>query len=377
MFFFSIYFIIFLWLATLSLLSITVEAKKYTPFLLFISFLILVLLAGLRAHSPDQPSYNRIFMYSLSIFEIIEYGNNFDDFPWIQKGFLALYSLIKTFTNSVVVMSFVIATLTIGTVTYSVNRLSPYPVVSMLVYFSWFYYFNLGSLRHSIISAFLLLLAVFIFNSKYIKSFILILISGGMHSVAYTSIVLFFGRFKIKKYLYIFTLIISIVIAISGGIVYLGLSKFAYLLPELTQIKIRRYIGFGIFSISNPIISGLTVKSVFLIGITIFNMDILYKKFDAFPIILFGYAVSVFTFFLFIDFKIIADRTSHFYSIFEIILIPMLLSIIRKEDRLFAFFILGCFLSYQLTLLYGEELYLYKSVLDYEGNRYCDIFLCK
>ena len=57
----SIYFIVFVILATLSAITIDQRGKKYTDLSLLFSFVILVLLAGLREGSPDQLSYAYIF----------------------------------------------------------------------------------------------------------------------------------------------------------------------------------------------------------------------------------------------------------------------------------------------------------------------------
>ena len=87
------------------------------------------------------------------------------------------------------------------------------------------------------------------------------------------------------------------------------------------------------------------------------------RKFPAFPILLCAYAFSTFILFAFVDFRIVSNRMSNLLAIAEIVLIPMLFSLLPRRYKLSAFTLLLIGLAYQVHRGVGDQFYPYKSVL--------------
>ena len=380
---YSPYFPIFIIIAIFSLVTASVRGGKYTNIFLFISFVILTLLAGLRDFSPDQITYTVIFKETRSIFDLIAYGINYDDIiiynrnneaieVEVEWGFLFLLSIIKTLTSNETVMFLLLASINVGIVVYACKKLSPYPVLSVLIYYSWFFYSNLGALRHSLITSLLLLAIVFMANNKLFKTWILFIASASIHKVGlFVVIVHLIKKIKPKLGRHLFILSLSFVIAVFGGLFYALFDLLYNYLPESWKHKMYLYTYFssnGTFATNfagkESIIKGTTIKQLFIVLTSMAYYPILRDKFnDKFNIVFGVYLSSIVLLFLFIDFKLVSDRVSTYLAVSEIILIPMLLSIVSLRERGLILFVTLVVLFMQIYMLYGNQLYVYKLVL--------------
>jgi hypothetical protein len=367
----SVYFIVYVILIILSLITIDQRGKKYTNISLFISFVILVLLAGLREASPDQKTYALAFQNSQPVYSMLLHGVK-EQSSHIETGFMVLLSVIKMVTVDETLMFIILASIIVGPVVYASKRLSPYPVLSILIYFCWFYYSNLGALRHALVSSLLLLSVVFVVNNKFFKTWALYIIPVLIQKVGlFIGILYLIKRLKPKARTYFAILIISLSIAIFGGIFVLIFELFSDYLPVNWSEKFYLYMALSEsrafdtnFGGSESILKGSAIKPLFVVLISLLYFSALRLKFrNKFDIIFGLYISSIFIMFIFIDFKIVSDRVSNYLAISEIILLPMILSIVAMRDRIFILFAVFSFMMIQLSLLYGNQLYLYKTVL--------------
>ena len=367
----SVYFIIFIILIMLSVITIDQRGKKYTDLSLFISFVILVLLAGLRESSPDQQSYALAFQNTQSLFSRFVYGAKEQLFD-MEVGFAVLLSVIKTVTANETLMFIMLAGIIIGPVVYASKRLSPYPLLSILIYFCWFYYFNLGALRHALISSLLLLTVVFVVNNKFLKTWASYITPVLIHKTGlFIGIVYLVQKFKLEARTYFAILIISFSVAIFGGIFFLTFELFSDYLPEAWNEKFYLYVALSEngafdtnFAGSEKILKGSTIKQLFVVFISLLYFSALRLKFrNKFNIIFGLYISSIIMMFIFIDFKIVSDRLSNYLAITEIILLPMILSIVVIRDRIRMLLPIVSLMFIQLSMLYGNQLYLYKMAL--------------
>ena len=367
----SLYFIVFIKLIMLSVITMDQRGKKYTGLSLFISFVSLVLLAGLREASPDQQTYALIFQNTQSLFSPLVYGAK-EQFSNVEVGFLALLSVIKTVTANETLMFIMLAGVTIGPIVYASKRLSPYPLLSILIYFSWFYYFNLGALRHALISSLLLLTIVFVVDNKFFKTWASYITPVLIHKVGlFIGIVYLVKKLKLEARTYFAILLISLGVAIFGGIFFLLFEFFSDYLPEAWNEKLYLYVTFSEsgafdtnFAGSERILKGSTIKQLFVVLVCLRYFSALRLKFrNKFDIIFGLYISSIIVGLIFIDFKIVSDRVSNYLSISEIILLPMVLSIVVMRDRILILFAIFSLMFLQLSMLYGNQLYLYKTAL--------------
>ena len=189
----SIYFPIFMIITIMAFLNLVNSSKQLINLNSIFCVIILGLLAGLRVESPDQVSYAKIFTEAPSLVNLYHDINkgNYDSTEY-QWGFLFLFSTIKVLTNNETVMFLLLAFINVGLVAFSSVKLSPYPLLSIFIYYSWFYYSNLGALRHATLHSFLLITIVFIVYSKTLKSILLLLYTISLHKV---------GLFALSVYL--------------------------------------------------------------------------------------------------------------------------------------------------------------------------------
>ena len=371
-----------------SLITIDKRGKKYTNLSLLISFVILVLLAGLREGTPDQLSYVYIFRNTQSLFsylvngaqeEFFRYGFELIDVKGpngygygLEFGFIVLLSVIKSLTANETIFFIIFAVMIIGPVVYASKRLSPYPLLSILIYFSWFYYFNLGALRHALISSLLLLTIVFVVNNKFFMTWTMYLISIFLHKVGlFIGIIYLVEKLKLKPGTYFAILMISFGIGIFGGIFILCFELLSNYLPKAWNEKLYLYQalsksgGFDTnFSGSESIVKGSTIKQLIIVFVSSLYFSALRLKFGRKFDIIFGlYISSLILMLVFIDFKLVSDRVSIYLSISEIILIPMVLCIVVNRDRKLMLIPIFSLMFIQLSMLYGNQLPLYKMVL--------------
>ena len=364
----SVYFLVFIILVTFSLITIDKRGKKLTNICLLFSFLILTLLAGLRQASPDQKTYALMFKNAPSLLDYISPGSNYDSSN-VEVGFIFLLSVIKAVTSNETVMFFSLASIVLGIVVYASKRLSPYPLLSVLIYFSWFYYSNLGALRHALISSLLLLIIVFLVKNKSVKAFLISIISFFIHKIGvFLPILYLILKFDIKPILYFVLLTSSIIVAIYGGLFLWIFDLLRDFLPTNWHDKLDSYIyftengGFDTkFGGKEDLIKGSSIKQLSIIIVALLYFKVLNFKFNkSFNIILGLYISSIILMFLFVDFKIVTDRVSHYLAITEILLLPMILSIVESRQRIVILLAIFCFMLFQIYLQYPNQLYLYK-----------------
>ncbi len=360
----SIYYIIFILLSVIALLSLTIQGKKYNFVLLVTVSVLLALFASLRDGSPDQASYRFFFNEVASLGEVLTGKHNYDE-NYIEWGFKFLLSVIKFFTENDIVMFVVLASLAVGGVAYSCRRISPYPLVSILCYFSWFYYSNLGAMRHALASSIILLMIVALAKNKKILSMPIFLSAVSIHRVAASAVALWFINIIIRwRFLVALLLLIAICISYQEGIGHYVVSIIFPFVGDSLQVRLQHYSLDDRWGDSDAFVRGIMLKHLLISLLCLFYFRTLKNKFSAFPMAFGAYAVSFFMLLLFRDFNFLNSRISNTFTISEIILIPMILSLFAGREKIFAFFVLVFFLLWQVNLLVlGYQFYPYKSVL--------------
>lgn len=359
----SIYYIIFFLLSVIALLSLTIQVKKYNSLLLVVVSVFLALFAGLRESSPDQGGYQYFFHTVASLADVITGNHNYDE-NYVEWGYKFLLSVIKFFTDNDIIMFVVIACLSVGGIAYSCRRISPYPLVSVLCYYSWMYYSNLGAIRHALAASLILLMIVALAMNKKIFSVPIYLSAVFVHQVSASAAMLWFVKIITKwRFVIIFLLLGAIVIALKGGIALTSVSLFFQFFDANLQHKLLFYIQDPRFGAEDTFARGVVLKQLLICLFCLFYIRTLNKKFSAFPIVFGAYICSLLILLLFLDIRIINNRISNTFAISEIILIPMILSLFSGRKKVFAFSVLAFFLLFQVYLLVGNQFYPYQFVL--------------
>ena len=138
--------------------------KKYIQYLLFIWCIILIFIAGLRVDTADYKAYVNLFNWTPDIIDIIM-NNQWDFFISTreEKGYLLLNSLVKLFTDESSFLFLIVATISISLYYKCIKAYAIYPLISLLIYFSFIYCVKeLAQIRQGIA------IAIFLYSLRYL-----------------------------------------------------------------------------------------------------------------------------------------------------------------------------------------------------------------
>jgi hypothetical protein len=359
----SIYYIWFFILSFFSFVSLTKQGKKYNFIILLTASIFMILFAGLRAGSGDQEAYRAIFFNVAPLDEVLVGSHNYESI-YGEWGFLFANSLIKFFFNSDVVMFIIMAFVSIGFVAYSCRRISPYPLVSLLCYYSWFFASNLGPIRHAIASSLILLMIVFLANNKKLFAVTAYFSAVFVHKISALAVFIWISNDVSKmRGLLSLVLVFSIIVSLMGGIAEEIISSIFPFVGDDIKSKLLLYSQMGMGNTRQGLLNGIVIKQLLITSVCLYYMNALRNKFPSFSFVFWAYMISTLTLILFNDFKIISDRVSNIFAISEIIIIPMLISLFSGKDKIIVFLMLSFILFYQMHLLIGNQLYPYKFIL--------------
>ncbi len=291
---------------------------KYITFIY--TCFILIVLSGFKTIGVglDDLSYVEFFKLGLV-------GDNF------EKGYSFLSYIIYVIFKEEQFLFIIVSSISILSLGYSIYKLSPYPALSLLMYYTHYYlYKDLTQIRNAVASSLLFLLLYFLTKNQKIKLFFTFLLSISFHIVSSLSIIplLLINFFKNKSNRIIYFLILSIPILYflsNYTITLLSNVPFDYISKKAYDYLNSDYIE------SLELIS---IKNLQILIITIFSI-MFYKKTSLvvkdYGVILIFYIFGVFLRFGLIDFGIFSGRTASFFLQFDILLIPFFIYTIKDK----------------------------------------------
>lgn len=308
----AIYIIIFLTLSIMSILDLFIKKEKFIyKFLFFLIIVMMIFIAGTRYYVGSDYNlyldlYNRILEGSYS-------GN-------VELVYVVFCKMFRCFP----VVLFAFAIIAISSKAIFIKKLSPFPFVSLLIYFSYvFISFDMGRMRQG---AALGILCFGFFSIKERNFFKFLIVIALAFLIQKTSIVFlpvyFLPKLKIRKYLYLLIVI---------GLFAIGMLKLDLLVVKMLEdfnildekyslyFNDNRYVYFS-FSITN------LRRLVLLILFLFLNID-KHEDFE-YRMFLNTYFVGCCIYYFFRQFPTLAERVSMYYCFSEIILIAYLLKTI-------------------------------------------------
>ena len=144
----------------------------------------------------------------------------------------------------------------------------------------------------------------------------------------------------------------------------LAVATFGLFLPEVVTAKYIEYknlseIEGSVWGMKNSVLSGMLIKQFFIVGALFYGYAFLKKQFDGFLVLLAIYAAAPISYCLLLDLKIASDRLNNFFSISEIVLLPMLIYLFKERWPLRVALLLLAVV--QLYALYGVQLRPYET----------------
>jgi hypothetical protein len=343
------YYSIFLFLSICLLFS-----QKESNNTIWPPLLILSLFAGLRgASSGDYCNYYNIISATKSLYDIYIIYLDQTITGLQDYGFIFLISIIKIFITNSVLVFLSIAILAVGINLYSLRKLSPMFYGSVIIYFSHaFIYKEMAQMRHGLASAFLLMTIVLLYEKKFFQylAFYLFAVSNHISAIVGISFI-FIKKYSIKRYIALLTIIIFIILVYYNiDLLIIQFIESFNLLPE----RYFLYKGTVTKGSTIGIITNITtVKHLLIFMVCFFYFNQLSNKFGSLFELLFGiYCLGIVWLILFNSYSILAARVATFFTIVEIILVPMIAIYLtnRKFAQIIIIFYALTHLSYNIFM---------------------------
>jgi hypothetical protein len=305
-------------------------------FFVIVLYFTLVFFAGFRTESNDYSGYEEIYntippLNKLTLQWILNKDIN------VEYGYIYLNSFLKLFSNNVVFLMLFVASISVGLNVYVIKKLSPYVFLSIILYFVHnFIVKDTIQIRQGLASA-LIFFGLYNYNRRIVFC-LLILIAGSIQSTAYICFLpLLLSNFHFTKKQLITTLLIVLLLSIlfSGRQLLDKVLQFVNL-PD----SVMYYFGWDIYDFKLGLLSPVLIKQTCFFLVMLKYKEELNEKFEHFNIMFNFYFFSIIWYIYFNDFAIIAGRVTNLLSVGEIILIPMLISILSKKNKLNVYMLL-------------------------------------
>ncbi len=282
----------------------------------------------------------------------------------MEYGFLSIIYLFNKVGLSFEIFIFTFCSISISLKAYVIKKISPYPIISLLLYFTFFFLLDdMGAIRRGFACSLVLLAYYFIFAKKYIVSSLLILLASSFHLTVLIVIpfIVFINK-KIKLKLFLILLGTSILLGLGFEKLFTSLAAIDSQLLAIQ--KIVSYSEVQYFSETNVYEVGLFLRIILiLILFSNYNKLVIYKNFNQ----MFNlYIISVFVLVVFSKITVFSSVVIYF-KIFEILLVPILINSMVRQKRfiLVIFFVLYAFFSlYRLTTNPISDFQKYNSIFS-------------
>lgn len=336
----------YLVLLLILLLYLSTLASRYKKLFYYFSGLVLVLVAGLRGPGIDADmityyDYYRLLPH-LSLIQV-------------EPTFQLIGYAVKLLFNNIIFLFIIYAILGVGIKLLAIERLSQLYLLSLLMYFSYYFLLHeMTQIRVGVASAFLLLSIPDIYN-RNLKGYGLKMLAGCLFHYS----LLFFIPFyllaprKINLPFYFFVIICGY-LAYFSGIHLVNLFKLipiAFISSKIStyQMLLAQHIHAAI-----DIFNVVFLFRVCLCLLFLFKWKVLFKQNEYSIVLIKIYSFSIFFFVALADLPVLAARVNQLLAIVEIILIPFIVYLFKpKIYAILAVVLIACGLL-SLKLLYGE-----------------------
>lgn len=259
---------------------------------------------------------------------------------YVERGFFYLSALIKAFTDSPEAYLTVISALTFYFLYKSFDKYSIYPLFGVAIYLARFYTGrNMMQIRACIAIAIIVYFTFLIKDKKWWKYLLVIAISYTLHHSALIALPLLLLRnFIIKpKYIYIGIILSLLISQLGAGLIrgWIQNSDFANDMAN-SYIQENSEKAFA-NNLTNPVIW----YQIFILFAFTFYEERLKPLSEYYYIFRNGYFYSTCILIILCQFAVLAARTSTIFATFETAMVPMLLYMFGKKERLGLYLLFG------------------------------------
>ena len=318
------------------------KAKKYSDYILIISLIVLAFGAGWREINwADTDVYRLAFKdYTSNIFNY-----SIADKPWgyNEKGFYFIGVIVKTFTDNIQIYLTVVAGLSLFFLYKSLKRYSIFPLIGLCAYIARFFMGrNLVQIRAGLAYAIIIWGIKYIQEKKFWKYLLVVYIASLFHTSAWIALPLYFfsNWININKTIVVVGLIIAFIL---GAFFQTPISKFVT--DNASDLSITTYTQGSYVSEAKGLGNPMIYFQTFLLLAYTFLEDRIRPVTQYYQIIRDGYFYSTLILIIFCSFTALSGRTSTMFATLEFAIIPSLIFMFNKKNRIFALFLMGIALS--------------------------------
>jgi len=321
--------------------------KNNRDAILILACIALAIGAGFRDiyFWPDTLVYAWGFMYYTP--DITDFSFTARPYGYSEVGFHLLQVIIKTLVDNVTFFFLVISSLTFYFLYKDFKQFSIFPLIGLCVYISRFIIGrNFVQMRAGLAYAILMLSIKYIYEKDWKKYFFIVFIAWTLHRSCIVAIPLYFvcNWIHVKKWHVYIALALSFLVGIFG-------QGFVHSIVEdnASDLSIGdRYIDAGGESKQ---LDGLGMRNpmIYFQCFILLTYTFLEKRLAPlnkyYYILRNAYLYSTMILICFCTYKVLSARTSSMYATLEFVIIPSLIFMFSKKNRMLAFMITGVILT--------------------------------
>lgn len=261
-------------------------------------------------------------------------------FGYSEKGFFYLSALIKAFTDNPETYLTVISAISFYFLYRSFDKYSIYPLFGVAIYLARFFVGrNMMQIRACIAIAIIIYFTYLIKDKKWWKYLLVIAVSYTMHHSSLIALPLLFLRNYIIKPKYIYIgIILSLIISQYLSVPIRNLIQASDFANEMASSYIQENSEKAFANdLTNPVIW----YQIFILFAFTFYEKRLKPFSEYYYIFRNGYFYCTCILIILCQFAVLAARSSTIFATFEIAMVPMLLYMFGKRERMGLYFIFG------------------------------------
>ena len=348
------YSLVFVFLCLFSIIEIF-NKSRYNNKLFIIASLILLIISGFRYETGgDWQSYTLVFEQIESIWDILKGNNNGFYTHNIEIGFKLLVSFAKGIINNVQFLFFIVSCILVFFLYKSIRTYSKYAILSLIIYYSTLYFqLDFIAIRQGIAVMIFFYSIKFIYEKNKIKYFTFIFIAGLFHTTAFLLLPLYY--FLGRSYS---TAKICVVFFVSNLLYLLNIrwltGTLTLLIPQLSGIisfKMEQY----------SLDSARSISFGFFINIILFILFMIRKKYllknKYFNIFFNIFLLYIVVYLVFFELLVISNRFRLYFSISQVILLPMVVYSFKKiSNKIYIYIYVIMFSFMSSRFIYLEQI---------------------
>ncbi|WP_050873938.1 EpsG family protein [Comamonas testosteroni] len=337
---------LFLFISVLVFLSINLKLDKR---ILYILGFVLIVFAGMRANGVDRDYEGYIKWFDEAPMVMDFFSNTVSVFQR-DPGFLLINSIFKSSDFSFELLIFCIAFFSVTLKVYSIQKMSPIPILSFLVYFSYIFLLQeMTTIRAGLAASIFLFSIPFLIKRRTIFYIFLIGLATTLHYSALLFLLFLLMKNENEKpNFYIFLIILSLLMSVLGTTV-------DFIFVRLAELNIDPRIDYYALEFENGLdkvnIYNTTWMSNLLLSlILLLNFEKMKKISGYASHIIRIHAISVILFFSFSGYPVMAFRLAELVGAIGILAWPFLIFVGKNRLFMLILFLAACLNFFFSTL---------------------------